>query len=437
MWLALLAAAPLPTPRSVRVSGKGFVLASTGEPIVLAGPNVVVKGPPYLPAVTGSTHCHDVTDSACSAAGNCTTCYTFNEADVALLKSQKRNFIRLGVVWAGAQPRDTDGLDPSFLERLHAILNLTDREGIHVMLDNHGDMTASAACGNGAPMWIAQLAAPELIGKPLTTGFPFSLIPSLNIENEAGFEHCGTDTAKWAAQAGDPNYNLLNECCLAINSNNPGGTGYTTIAQKNMDYMINAGRGRDAFVRFWRLMAQAVAPHPSAFALEPMNEPMSINRRDMYETWRAVTEAATAVIPDISVAVCDTGEGPVLPGWVTTLADLVPLPYLTPRAETVQWMKASSNLFYAWHYYGSPDALPDAVKNAQGVMRDWRMPSFLTEFMDCAAWDAAANASISHSYWHYSCYCDTGPAFGNKQVPSETFGGCILGWGSGSTDRCL
>ena len=93
-------------------------------------------------------------------------------------------------------------------------------------------------------MWISQLAAPELIGKPLATGLPFSLISSLNIENEAGFEHCGMDAARWAAHAGDPNYNLLNECCLALNSGNPGATGFTTIAQKNMEYMINAGRGR-------------------------------------------------------------------------------------------------------------------------------------------------------------------------------------------------
>ena len=56
--------------------------------------------------------------------------------------------------------------------------------------------------------------------------------------------------------------------------------------------------------------------------------------------WRAAAEAAIAVIPDISVAVADTGEGAVLPGWVDKLADIVPLPYLvsvtastTPRSR--------------------------------------------------------------------------------------------------------
>lgn len=425
-------------PRSVRIKGQSFILSATNATIVLAGPNVVVKGPPYLPAVSGTEHCPaDIVNAACIAAKNCTSCYTFNAADVALIKSQGRNFIRLGVVWAGAQPRDEDALDPAFLQRLHAILNLTDRSGIHVMLDNHGDMTASAGCGNGAPMWISQKAAPKLIGQPLSTSLPFSLIDALNIKKEGGYAHCGDDAAKWAAHAGDPNYNLLNECCLALNAGNPAATGWTEIAQKNMDYMINEGAGRTAFVRFWRLVAEAITEHPSAFALELMNEPMSLNRRDMYDTWRAATEAVTAIIPDISVSIADTGEGAVLPGWVDKVLDFLPVWYVAPSKDTVEWMRASSNIFYAWHYYGNPSTPAEAVANVEAVMHDWAVPSFLTEHYSCDAWFAAANASISHSYWHYSSYCDTGSDFGNKTVPTDTFGGCILGWGGGAPDKCL
>ncbi len=35
------------------------MLAGTNEPIVMKGPNVVVKGPPYLPSVDGDTFCND------------------------------------------------------------------------------------------------------------------------------------------------------------------------------------------------------------------------------------------------------------------------------------------------------------------------------------------------------------------------------------------
>ena len=59
------------------------------------------------------------------------------------------------------------------------------------MLDNHGDMTVTAGCGNGAPQWIAQKAAPELIGKQLKTGFPFSLISSINVKHVGGYDQYG------------------------------------------------------------------------------------------------------------------------------------------------------------------------------------------------------------------------------------------------------
>ena len=250
-------------PRFVRIEGQQFVLAATNTPIVMGGPNVVVKGPPYMPSVSGETICNDIVNDECSARGNCTTCFTFNEADVDHIKSLGWNFIRLGVVWAGAQPSDEDALDAAFVQRLHAVLNLTDRNGIHVMLDNHGDMVGSAGCGNGVPMWLQKKAAPELIGKRLRTDVPFSLIPQTDVRKVDGYDFCGTNASRWAAFAGDANYNLLNECCLAMNSGNPGGLGFTTISQQTMDYVLQPGPGRDAFVRFWRLLATEVKAHPN------------------------------------------------------------------------------------------------------------------------------------------------------------------------------
>jgi hypothetical protein len=82
-------------------------------------------------------------------------------------------------------------------QRLHALLNLTDREGIHVMLDNHGDMTGSAGCGNGVPMWFQQKIVPDLIGKPLKTELPFSLVPDLRIDALPGYAYCGDNATKW------------------------------------------------------------------------------------------------------------------------------------------------------------------------------------------------------------------------------------------------
>ena len=74
----LVCSAQPSAPRLVRISGTQFVSTSTGQPIVLAGPNVVVKGPPYLPSISGSHMCEDVVDEECTATGSCTSCSTFN-----------------------------------------------------------------------------------------------------------------------------------------------------------------------------------------------------------------------------------------------------------------------------------------------------------------------------------------------------------------------
>ena len=418
-------------PRNIQISGQQFILSRSNEPIVMVGPNVVVKGPPYMPYVRGDTICNDVVNDECTVTGSCISCDTFNQADVDHMKSLGWNTIRLGVVWAGAQPRDEDSLDPEFVERLHAVLDLTDANEIHVILDNHGDMVGSAGCGNGAPMWFQKKAVPELIGKQLVTHFPYNLL--YPVENLNGYDFCGSNATMWEQYAGDPNYNIRNECCKKMNSNNPPELGFTSISQKTMDYMVFDGPGRQDFVRFWKLMAEAVKDHPSAFAAELTNEPITIRRREAYNTWRACAEAIHAVIPDMSVSICDVGEGAVIPSWLIELGG----GNIFIDADTEQWIKSSNNLFYAFHYYSQPKTPEMAVQNALAVQKDWDLPSFNTEFGSCEAWNDCADANISHTYWHYSSYCTTGPSFGDRIAPDETFGACILGWaGADSSKSC-
>ena len=329
-----------------------------------------------MPKVSGDSICSDVVDSTCQTIGNCTSCATFNEADVDHMRNMGWNFIRLGVVWAGAQPRDEDALDPAFLSKLHALLDLTDRTGIHVMLDNHGDMVGSAGCGNGVPIWFSKKAAPEMIGKPLAVGLPFSLLPDYDVRTLTGWDRCnGTGgPAKWAEHAGDPNYNLLNECCLAINSGNPQQTGFTTISQKTMDFLVEDVDGRADFVRFWSLLAVEVARHPSAFAAELMNEPMTIKRDAAYQTWRACAEAINSIIPDMAVALADTGQVAQAPwDWLGGQFDL--------DSWTLAWIKQSNTTFYAFHPYLNPgQTAADVVAFVGNISKDWNVPSFATEF---------------------------------------------------------
>ena len=58
----------------------------------------------------------------------------------------------------------------------------------------------------------------------------------------------------------------------AINSGNPQQTGWTSLAQKTMDYMISDGPGRADFVRYWRLLARpANTPAPRSLQRALLN----------------------------------------------------------------------------------------------------------------------------------------------------------------------
>lgn len=359
------------------------------------------------------------------------TCYTFNAADAAHIRRMGWNSIRLGVAWAGAQSTDADSLDASWVANLQAILRLCEAHGIHVVLDFHTDMVGHANCGWGVPSWFSQQAAPELIGKPLTTGLPYSLLHSLGITDALYINSpCGSNESAWAAHAGEPDYNLVNECCGGLSSGaNNNALGYSKLAQATMDHLLSAGPGRDAFVRFWALVARAVADFPAAVGCELMNEPMSLRRALLFETWQAASDAIVAEVADMSVSISDLSEGAVIPAWAARLAGSAVLP-----AATKAWLQRSTHLFYAWHWYGTPKDAAAAVKNVQSLGAKWGVASMLTETMSCDAIGAAEAANISWSYWHWSQYCDTAPAFGGKRPP-HSFGACILGWGGGTSNK--
>ena len=74
----------------------------------------------------------------------------------------------------------------------------------------------------------------------------------------------------------------------------------------------------------------------------------------------------------------------MLPAWVSELGGAgVDIDH-----ATVEWIKESDNLFYAWHWYGDPSDPADAVKNVRALSGSGTA-GFLTEFMSCGAWHDA------------------------------------------------
>ena len=233
-------------------------------------------------------------------------------------------------------------------------------------------------------MWFSQLATPNQIGKPL---YP---LPTLD-DGTCGLD----DTLGWAEYAGDVDYNIKNPCCRKRNGGDWGRLTSTVQAQETMLYLFT--KGRDMFADFVGRVAAAVDGKDAAFGIELMNEPPNFERGNMYATWRAAAQAARKASPDIAVGVADTASA-ALPIRDVGLSD-----------ETVEWlMDGDDYLFYAFHWYGKPEAPEDAVANAIDMGERWGMPVHLTEFggyggddYGCRTQRAARAAGVGSSYWHY------------------------------------
>jgi endoglycosylceramidase len=145
-----------PAPPAWRDSGNRTLL--------FHGVNVVHKGFPYIP----------ITDRFDSN-------FSFAAEDVDFLRSIGCNAIRLGIIWAGAQPLppSMEGSDVSFnatyLDEIERLVAIAAAGGIRVLLDVHQDLYSGAFCGEGAPIWAVDLSNstlpfPEPIGPAFGPG---------------------------------------------------------------------------------------------------------------------------------------------------------------------------------------------------------------------------------------------------------------------------
>lgn len=392
--------------RRISIRSGSFWNASAKMNATLIGPNVVMKGPPWLPETSGSSACGESESH---------TCTTFNQFDAQHVRNMGWNAIRLGVTWAGAQPTHEDGkrrqLSKEWLIRLYAILDICEQYNISVVLEPHQDAWGSANCGQGVPMWFSKLATPSEIGKPLIhTLIPYAPPARLNAYRNGT---CGPeDTVTWAMFAGDDDYNVKNPCCLINNKRNYEIL-FTQQAQKGYTYLFSKKEGRAYYIQFLRLLAGAVRDKPAAVAIELFNEPFPLGPENllsgmgMFITWRECYEAIQQEVPGMLVGLMSLGHGAISP--LTT--NLLLPPFYT------DWVRAQRYLFFAWHWYGIPKVREDAIHNMQAQSRDWNMPTLLTETRDCEIAEKSVEAGLGGwMYWEYSQYCDTAPA---SQCPAS------------------
>lgn len=147
---ALICAAPAVAAPTLPLSHDGrFLTDADGRAVLLHGPNMVYKRPPYAPDAIG-----------------------FDADDARFLAREGYNAVRVGIIYAGVEP-ERGRYDDAYLDRIARTVRLLGRHGIVSQLDFHQDLYNERFEGEGWPDWAVYddglPAAPKL-------GFPTNYV---------------------------------------------------------------------------------------------------------------------------------------------------------------------------------------------------------------------------------------------------------------------
>jgi len=108
-----------------------------GRERIFHGTNVVYKGAPYYPPIDSE---YD-------------TIMSFNEQDFEQLEAWGFNSVRLGLLWAGIEPK-RDQFDEDYLQKMVTISEKMSAHGIYTLVNMHQDVMSEYFCGDGFPSWV-------------------------------------------------------------------------------------------------------------------------------------------------------------------------------------------------------------------------------------------------------------------------------------------
>lgn len=137
-----------------------WLVDATGRVVMLRGVNDVRKIPPFHSAGAG-----------------------FGEDDVAFLRREGFNALRLGIDMRGLMP-EPGRIDPAYLEHVATTVAQCSTAGIFVLLDFHQDGYAPKYNGNGFPDWMAR---DDGLPNPPEAVFPLYYVQ--NPAMQRAFEH--------------------------------------------------------------------------------------------------------------------------------------------------------------------------------------------------------------------------------------------------------
>lgn len=211
---------------------------SGNRTLLFHGVNVVYKGFPYIPVTSRF-------DSN----------FSFAAEDVLFLRSIGCNAIRLGVIWAGAQPTppSSEGspapFNTTYLDEIERLVAMAAGGGIRVLLDVHQDLYGAAFCGEGAPMWAADVSnASGILPFPEPIGAAFG---------RSDYDAHGVPTDAACARHPWQNYQLAHSAAVAYQR------------------LYTHPPLRAAYAAFLQEIARRFRGNAAVLGLEIMNEPFS------------------------------------------------------------------------------------------------------------------------------------------------------------------
>ena len=164
MVLLLLCTLLIPSLSVLSISNLKLV-DERGRQRIYHGLNVVMKIAPYIP---------DLEKFSLDTS--------FSEVDMRNLREWGINSIRLGVMWAGVEPKKGK-YNQTYLNLMRQLVDRAEAYNISVLVEFHQDLFSEKFCGDGVPMWA--------IPKRVSATFPLPLSMPYNYTEEGIPNGCG------------------------------------------------------------------------------------------------------------------------------------------------------------------------------------------------------------------------------------------------------
>ena len=221
-----------------------FVLLDDGRYAIFHGVNVVVKLPPFIP----DTEKFD-------------PYFSFNDEDISILKRLGINLVRLGIIWESIEYAEGQ-YNSTHLEKMSTIVSKLEDNGITVIVDAHQDMFSRLFCGEGAPKFYAEKMtyATDCNSNLLSRFFKLVTACIPLSTNNWRYNEDGLPEIEDCVAGSFIDYHKSPELMSIYDS-----------------FFKNENGVLDAFVNFWKFVAQKFKGRKNVLGYDLWNEPWASN----------------------------------------------------------------------------------------------------------------------------------------------------------------